>query len=119
MKLNTFFFARAFKKYVFQNEPYDGWSDCSDEENSRWAVELMPGQHPRAWATDRGFPVDVIEDVAVNFMSEPRIKKFATPMMRGESVRKCASRVGYPPTEVDKIVEHWDHRMPAEVMARM
>ena len=95
--------------------PYDGWSDPDNTNEgmmeSRWNVPLQPGEHPRACATRLGFPVDVIEDVAVDFMSEERIAKFATPMTPGESLREWAERVGYPPVKVDEIVDDWHYKM--------
>ena len=84
---------------------YEGDSDCSDDANSRWDIPLRPGEHPRAWATARGFPAHVIEMVADDFMGEPEYALNATPMMPGESIRKWAERVGYLPTKVDEIVE--------------
>ena len=92
---------------------YEDDSDCSDMRNSRWDVPLRPGEHPRAWATARGFSVDVIETVAVDWFEDPDIAQFATPMTPGESVRVWAERVGYPPTKVDEIVAKWHDTMHA------
>ena len=97
---------------------YEGDSDCSDDANSRWDIPLRPGEHPRAWATALGFPADVIEDVAVDFMGEPEYAQFATPMLPGESVRVWAVRVGYPPTRVDEIVLIWHDEMHAPIKAK-
>ena len=97
---------------------YEGDSDCSDDAESRWDIPLRPGEHPRAWATARGFPADVIEAVAVAWMEDPDLAQFATPMRPGESVRKWAERVGYPPTKVDEIVAKWHDTMHAPVKAK-
>ena len=96
--------------------PYDGWSDCDTTTieglmESRWEVPRRPGEHPRTWATRIGFPVDVIEEVAVDLMSDPEIAKFAQPMAPGESLREWASRVGYLPVIADEIVNDWHYKM--------
>ena len=55
--------------------PYDGAFDCDETieglMESRWEVPHRPGAPPRTWATRLGFPVDVIDDIAVDYMSDP------------------------------------------------
>ena len=92
----------------FYDEVLEDWVYFDDW---RWAVPLRPGENPREWATRQGFPVDVIEELARDFKSDPNIEQWATPMKPGESLWVWAERVGYLPDMVYKIVEEWHGKM--------